>query len=105
MTGVAEDVVDRPGLHDAAAVHHGDGVDEVPHDAEVVAHVDDRDVALLAEARDHVDQPVLGEHVQAGRRLVHHDHLRLADESHRDGDTLLLAAAELMGIASEHLRV
>ena len=38
-----------------------------------------------------------------GRRLVHDDHLRLADEGHRDRDPLLLAAAQLVRVAPQHL--
>ena len=41
---VAEDVVDRPSLDDAAAVHHGDRIDEVPDDTEIMADVNDRTV-------------------------------------------------------------
>ena len=103
MCWIAKDVVDRPRLDDAAAVHHGDRVDEVPDDTEIMADINDRDGALLAETDDHVNQAILRQDVEPGCRLVHDDHLWLADEGHRDRHPLLLAAAQLVRITPQHL--
>ena len=52
-----------------------------------------------------VQDAVLGEHVEAGGRLVQHRHRRLADAGHRDRHPLLLAARQLVGIAVAELGV
>ena len=103
--GSREDVVDRAGLDDSAAVHDRDRVDEVAHDAEVVADVDDRDVALLSQARR--SRRAGGSCVRTSRPVVGSSitmTLWLADEGHRDRDALLLSTAELVRVAPKHLR-
>ena len=43
--------------------------------------------------------------VEAGRRLVEHQHLGLGQERHRERDALHLAAGELVGVAAQELVV
>ena len=86
-------------LDDAALVHHRHTVGDRRDDGEVVAHVDDRDPPLRAQPLDLLEDPCLGDDVEAGGRLVHDDDGRLAHERRRDRDALLLPAGELMRVA------
>ena len=60
--------------------------------------------ALRAQPLDLLEDPRLRDDVEAGRRLVHHDGRRLADERRRDRHALLLAARELVRIAARERR-
>ena len=91
--------VASPSSHDAALVHHRHTVGDRRDDGEVVAHVDDRDPPLRAQPLDLLEDPCLGDDVEAGRRLVHDDDRRLAHERRRDRDALLLPAGELVRVA------
>ena len=101
---MAEELVGRALLDHAAAVHDDHAVGEPAHDAEVVADVDDRGVTA-AQLGDDLEQARLRDHVEPGRRLVHHDQVGLAREGDRDRDALLLAAGELMRVAAQERRI
>ena len=83
------------------AVHDGDPVRERRHDGEVVADVQRRDVVEVAQRAHGLEHVGLRRHVEAGRRLVEHDHPRPAGERHREPDPLLLPARELVRIAPQ----
>ena len=83
-------------LDHAARVHHGDPVGDRADDQDVVAHVDDREARLAAQAIDLGEDPRLGDDVETGRRLVHDDDRRRADDRDGDGEPLLLTAGELV---------
>ncbi len=97
----AEELVGRPELDDPAGVHHGDAVRERADDGEVVADVERRDAVGGGQLAHGVEHVRLRRHVEAGRRLVEHDHARPAGEGHREADALLLAARELVRVAAQ----
>ena len=88
----------RPLLDDATGVHHGDAVGEVGDDGEVVGDVEGGDAVGAAQLADSGQHVGLRAHVEAGRRLVEHDHARPAGERHRHADALLLAAGQLVRV-------
>src|SRR3954447_9174346 len=89
------------GLDDAPGVHHRDAVGELGDHGEVVADVERRDLMAAAQVAHGLEHARLRRHVEAGRRLVAHDHPRAVGEGHRDRDALLLAARELVRVALE----
>ena len=95
MTSSAGAVLDHP-----AGVHDHDPIGHPRDDGEVVRDVDHRHALLVAQPRELGEDPILGQHVEAGGRLVEHRDRRLADARHRDRDTLLLAARELVRVAA-----
>ena len=66
-----------------------------------VAHVDDRDVKLVAKALDVVEDLALARYVERRQRLVHQEDARLREQGPADRDPLLLAAGERRGLAFE----
>ena len=54
-----------------------------------------------AQVAHRLEHARLRRDVEAGRRLVEHDHVRPAGERHRDRDALLLAAGELVRVAAQ----
>jgi len=58
-----------------------------------------------AQGADRLEDVGLRRDIQAGGRLVEHDHRGLAGERHGEHDALLLAARELMGVATQELSV
>ena len=75
----------------------------VGDDGEVVADVERRDAVRVAEVAHGAQHVRLRRHVEAGGRLVEHDHARPAREGHREADALLLAARELVRVAAQEL--
>ncbi len=101
VRGGPEQLVRRRQLDDPAGVHDGDAGGERADDGQVVADVERRHLVRggqLAHGAEHVR---LGGDVEAGRRLVQHDHARPAGERHREADALLLAARELVRVAAQ----
>ena len=101
MCGGHEELLRRAELDDPAGVHHRHARCQRPDDGQVVAHVE-RGRAVerrqLAHRPEHVR---LRRHVEAGGRLVEHDHPRPAGERHREADALLLAARELVRVPAQ----
>ncbi|MCB5283754.1 hypothetical protein BJQ89_03528 [Arthrobacter sp. ES1] len=80
-------------LQDGNAVAHGHGLDLV------VGHIDRGDTQPAGQGRDlraGLD-PELG--VKVGQRLVHKEHLRVADDGTTHGNTLALATGECLRLA------
>ncbi len=96
---------DLPGgaeLDDSAGVHDGHVGHEAADDGEVVAHVDGGDAVRDAERAHRLEYVTLRRDVEARRRLVEHDQCRPARKGHGEGDTLLLAARQLVRVATQH---
>ena len=93
-----------PDLDEPAAVHDRDAGRERRDDGEIVAHVDGRDAVHRAEVAHRLEHVGLRRDVEAGGRLVEHDHARPVGERHRERDALLLAAGELVRVAPEERR-
>ena len=93
------DRLDRPGLHDLAAVEHHRPLGEEPDDAQVVGDEQERQAALVAQVGEQVEHLRLGGEVQRRHRLVEDDDLRVADQRPGDRDPLALPAGELGRVA------
>ena len=84
-------------LLDAARLHHGDAAGHCQRLFLVMRDVDGRDLQAplqFADLAAHVD-PQPG--IEVGQRLVEQQNLRADDQRAGDGDTLQLAARELVG--------
>ena len=99
---VVEDLAGVALLDDLAGVHHADAVAHRADDAEVVGDQQDRRAGLVAQRADQVEHLGLDRGVEAGRRLVQHQQLRVARQRHGDDDTLQHAAGELVRVATHH---
>src|SRR5581483_7583113 len=83
----AELTFDPPLAQDQDAVRDGEELRQLRGD-------DDHAVSRLGEGADHVDDLALRADVDAGRRLVHEQDLRLGPDPLRDDDLLLVPAGE-----------
>ena len=68
------------------------------HDGEVVRDEQVRQVELVLQIHQQVDDLRLNRHVKGGHRLVRHDQFGSDGERARDADPLSLTAGELVGI-------
>ncbi len=105
VRGLAEHRVPRAELDDLPRVHDGDPVGDVGDDGQVVGDVERRDLVAAAQLAHGLQHHALGGDVQAGGRLVQHQHLRARQERHRQRDALHLAAGELVRVARQELVV
>ena len=92
-------------LHDLAEVHDRDAVTDVAHDGEVVGDEEVRQLELVLQVFEEVDDLRLDGHVQRGDRLVGDDELRLHREGARHADALALASGELVRVTVREVRV
>ena len=102
--GASKIVRRRSLLDDAPGVHHRHAVGEVGDHRQVVGDVQRGDAVAAGEIAHRGQHERLGAHVEAGGRLVEHDHRRAAGERHRQPDPLLLAAGQLVRVAAQELR-
>src|SRR5919108_733637 len=102
---VGEQLVARAALDDPPPVHDRDAVGELGHHGQVVAHVQRGDPMAPAQISHGLQHSGLCRHVEAGGRLVAHDHVRAVRERHRDRDALLLAARELVRVVLQEVVV
>ena len=86
-------------LDDAAEVHDGDPVGDLPDHGQVVRDEDEGQVEVGLEAPQQVQDLRLDRDVERRDRLVAHDQLRLQRKGARDADSLPLAARELVRVA------
>ena len=105
MPGTFDHVGRRPLLHHPAGVHDHDPIGHLGDHGEVVRDVHHCHPLLVAQPDQLGQDPVLGEHVQAGGGLVQHRHRRLAHRRHRDRHPLLLATRELVRVAMAEVRI
>src|SRR5579862_6025072 len=68
-----------------------------------VAHVNDRNAELVAQALDVVEDFYLARNVERGKRLVHQKNTRLGQQRAADGDALFLASGKRRRPALEEL--
>ena len=76
MQRVGEDLADRADLDQPPGVHHRHPVDELRHQAHVVADQDHRGAELVLHAVERLHHLALDDHVERAGRLVGDDHLR-----------------------------
>ena len=99
-----QDLVHGALLDDPARVHDRDPVCDLADHGQVVGDVQHRDLLLVPQAEQLGQDPVLGDHVKPGGRLVQHDHVRPGRQRHRDAHPLLLAAGQLVRIPPPEFR-
>ena len=93
-------------LDDLAGVHHADPIAQRPDDAEVVGDQQDRRVRLGLELAHEVEDARLDRGIEAGRRFVEDQQLRVGGERDGDDDALLHPAGQLVRVAvGDGLRV
>jgi hypothetical protein len=92
-------------FHDPAEVHDGDPVADMADDRQVVGDEQVGQLELVLEALQEVDDLGLDRHVQGADRLVGHDQLGVDRDGPGDPDPLALAAAELVRVAVQEVRV
>ena len=102
MPGIVEDLAGRPFLHQRPGVEHAHPVAHAGDDRKVVADEQDGCRKLAAQAGDQVEHLGFHSGVEAGRGLVQDQQPWIDRESHGDGDALLHAAGQLMGITLQH---
>ena len=109
--GIAQEVA-RPAVEDEAPVEARELGDLLGDDADVVAHEDERDLALAVQMLEQGVEARLGLGIDAARGLVQDQELGVRDQRARDEDALLLpgrqradAGAGMRGHAdlAEHL--
>lgn len=105
MLRPSEEVFDVGSLHDAAEVHDGDPVGEVPDHTEVVSDKQKSNAKLTLEVGQEVDDLGLHRDVQRRDWLVAHHEARFKGYGTSDTDALALASRELMGIPVRGLGV
>ena len=96
MERVVVELVGRRDLDDRAEVHDRDPVGDVADDREVVRDEEVREVELLLQALEQVDDLRLDRHVECGHRLVGDHEVGVQGEGAREADALALAARELV---------
>ena len=84
MLRIAEDVLDRAGLHHPASVHDHYLGGHIGDDAEIVRDEQHRHAQLALQRADQLEDLRLDRDVERGGRLVRDEQRRPADERHRD---------------------
>ena len=87
-------------LDDPAEIHHRHLIGEMLHDREVVRDEQVRDVALLLQVIQQVEDLRLDRNVQRRNRLVADDEIRRERQGAGDADALPLAAGKFVRIAA-----
>ena len=95
MTGVAKERSRGSRLDDAAEIHDGDMIADVPHDPQVVRDEEIGKTAFRLNVLQQVDDLRLDRDVERGDRLVGDDQRRVESEGTGDGKALALPAGEL----------
>ena len=91
MQRVIEQLVAIRQLDDAAEIHHGYALTEMPHHREIVGDEQVSEAEALAQILEQVDDLRLDRHVERGHGLVADDEFGLERERARDPDPLALA--------------
>ena len=89
----------RRDFDDPAEIHDCDAIGDVPHDREVVRDEQIREVELLLQLLEQVDDLRLDRDVERGDRLVRDDEVRIDRDCACQSDALALASGELVRIA------
>ena len=105
MQRVVEQLVAIGELDDAAEIHHGDALAEMPHHRQIVRDEQIGEAEALAQILEQIDDLRLDRDVERGHRLVADDEFRIERERARDPDALALAARHLVRIAIGEIRI
>ena len=98
---VRQDLGGRPGLDDAAAVHHGDPLGALRGEAEIVGDEQHREPQLLPHVAQQRQDLRLNRHVQGRRRLVRDEQCGAAGDGDGQADALAHAARQLMRVVAQ----
>jgi len=88
----------RRHLDDPTEVHHCDAIGDVPHDSEVVRNEQVREVELLLQPLEEIDDLRLDRDVECRHRLVRDDEVGIERDCAGQADALALAARELVRV-------
>lgn len=105
VTGVVEKRVRLALFDEAAAVHHGHAVGDVPDDGQVMRYEEVADAESGFKICKKIEQASLNGDVEGGDRLVEDNQFRFRCESTGNIDALALAAGEVTGEAVDVCRV
>src|SRR5207302_10603621 len=95
MERIVEQLVAIREFDDAAEIHHGDALAEVPHQREIVSDEQVSEAEALAQILKQIDDLRLDRDVEGGYGLVADDEFGIERESARDPDRLALATRHL----------
>ena len=104
VTGVVEQLRGGALLDDPPGVHHRNLISKVGNHREVVRDIERGDLVRMAQLANGGQHVRLSADVEAGGRLVEHDHRRPAGKRHCQPDALLLTAGQLVRITTKELR-
>ena len=99
MHGGSEHLGRRATLDDPTEVHDADAVRDAADDTEVVRDHEGRELVLVLQVSQQVQDLRLDRHVQRGDGFVEDQQAWLQDEGSGDDHALALAAAEFAGAA------
>ena len=103
MTGTLENLAHGRDLHQAASVHHTQPLDELGHQAHVMAHQDDRRADLSLDVFERLHHLALNDDIERAGRFIGDDHLGTQTDRDGDHDALLHPTAEFMWEHARHL--
>ena len=98
MAGCGVDLTGSTRLDDLALVHDGDAVADVLDDRQIVGHEDQRQVQLVDQVGDEVEDLGADRDVEGADRFVGDQDARAGCEGSGDGDALALTAGELVRV-------
>ena len=99
---LVEHVLDRPGFHGLARIHHAKPVAGFQNEAEVVRDEQHRGAVFLAQVLDQFHHGGLHRHVERGGGFIEDQKRRVRHQRHCDDDPLLLATRQLVREAVQH---
>ena len=96
---ITEDVRFRAVFHQVAEIHDADRVGDMLNHGQIVADEEIRQLVLILQLVEQVDDLRLNGHIERGDRLVADNELGIERERACNADTLALAAGELVRVA------
>jgi hypothetical protein len=97
MLRCAEERGRRAELHDSSEIHHGHPAADVLDQPQIVGNEQIRELQLLLQIHERVDDLRLHRHVERGDRFIEDEERWVQRERARQADALALTAAELVG--------
>src|SRR3984893_13486377 len=105
MQWIVEQLVAIRLLDNAAEIHYGDTLAEMPHDRKIVGDEQIGEVEALSQILKQVDDLRLDRDVEGRHGLIADDELGIERKRARNADTLALAARHLVRIAVGKIRI